>query len=100
MRNSRQVRRIPCSPLLLVLNCLVLTVPYLPCILHSLGDTLFAQTFQNQFNAVRSSSGGDYAFNWEDSPVWNPTEQIQSWFTVRLMFGLHLFTFAVVVMVH
>lgn len=50
----------------------------------SLGDTLFAKTFAKQFNAVRAESGSDFSFNWEDAPVWNPEEGIQSWFTVRL----------------
>lgn len=55
----------------------------------SLGDTLFANTFMNQFNQVQKAAGNDYQFMWENQPVWNPTEQIQSWFTVRLLIDYH-----------
>lgn len=60
--------------------------------MFDLGDTLFANTFKAQFEALRMAAAENgFQFVWENTPTYNPEEHIQSWFTVRIWLFLTIF---------
>ena len=85
MRKSRAVR----SPFFFFLFCFCDASSCQTSLTSSgmfdLGDTLFANTFKAQFEALRMAAAENgFQFVWENTPTYNPEEHIQSWFTVRI----------------